>query len=175
MAENKTSENHLSYILRDLTAGTLAGVAGTAFTHPLDTIRVRMQLQPYPKIYKTMLHCGAATIKKEGVRGLFKGVVSSSLGNAPVFSMCFAAKELATRLMKPLELSQGVESYISGCIAGATCCITTVPAEQLKCRAQANKSSFIEYRKEVRNIWDRKGIKGIYQGWWISLCRDVPN
>lgn len=37
-------EEHFLAGIRDFTAGTLSGVAGVVAGHPLDTIRVRMQL-----------------------------------------------------------------------------------------------------------------------------------
>jgi hypothetical protein len=172
--EDTKSQNELSMISKDIFAGTLAGIVGLAATHPIDTIRIRMQLQTYPKIYKTWFHCGMYAVKREGVKGLFKGVVSNSCGSAPIFAVCFAAKEFASRMMAPLQLSEGWNSYIAGCFGGLACCVTTVPAELLKCRAQADKFRFIDYKSSVATIWNQKGITGIYQGWWATVIRDVP-
>lgn len=167
-------KSQISQIGKDLFAGTIAGLFGLAATHPIDTIRIRMQLQTYPKMYKTWFHCGYKAIEREGIRGLFKGVVSNSCGSAPIFSLCFAGKEFADRAMKPFGMSDGWKSYISGCFGGLVCCLTTVPAEMLKCRAQADKYKFIDYRSSVSTIIKEKGFRGLYQGWWATVIRDVP-
>jgi len=158
----------------DLIAGTWGGILGLALTHPLDTIRIRMQLQTYPKIYKTWVHCGAMAIKKEGPRGLFKGVLSYSIGSSPVLSLWFASKEFAHRIIKPLSISEGSKSYLSGCFAGLIACSATVPSELLKWRAQANKVKFINYRSSIRKILNKKGISGLYQGFLVTAIRDIP-
>lgn len=131
-SKDKVIESHLSLISKDLFAGTIAGVVGLAITHPIDTIRIRMQLQTYPKIYKTGFHCGLKTVQREGIRGLFKGVVSNSVGTAPIFSLCFAGKEVASRAIDAWDVSDGLKSYVAGCFGGLVCCITTVPGELMK-------------------------------------------
>lgn len=140
----------------------------------MDGIIKNNDLQGYPRMYKTMMHCGVAAVKREGVRGLFKGVISNTLGSAPIFSVCFAAKEVASRAMEPIKMNEGLKSYLAGSFGGLVCCITTVPAEMLKCRAQANKYQFINYRELLSQLWRDKGIRGVYQGWWITVLRDVP-
>lgn len=44
----------------------------------------------------------------------------------------------------------------------------------MKCRAQQDKLKFIDYKKSVIELWRQKGLRGIYQGWWITIIRDVP-
>lgn len=161
-------------IAKDLTAGTLAGFAGLIATHPLDTIRIRMQIQTYPKMYKTWVHWGVRAVQREGFRGLFKGVISNSCGFAPSFSICFASKEFWHRAMKPIQISEDWKSYISGWFAGFVWCSTWVPAELLKCRAQANKKEYINYTTAMKEILRESGPKGLYRGFWATVIRDVP-
>lgn len=162
-------------IMKDIVASTLAGTVGLAICHPLDTIRIRMQLQQYPNpMYKTMWHCGAAAIRREGVKGLFKGVISSSLGAAPIYTVSFTSYEMTHRMLAQFQLNQQVDSFLAGFVAGIATWVTTVPAEMLKCRAQADKWNFIQYRSALRGVWEQKGIRGIYQGWWVTFVRDVP-
>lgn len=44
----------------------------------------------------------------------------------------------------------------------------------MKCRAQADKMNFTQYRKAFTQVWKNKGLKGVYQGWWVTALRDVP-
>ena len=175
--ENTITEKRFSNfktISKDLFAATIGGVTGLAVTHPIDTIRIRMQLQSYPKIYKTMLHWFIKTVQGEGVKGLYKGVISNTLGSAPIFSICFAAKEVASRALKPTRLSENSKSYLAGWFGGFASWSILVPSEMLKWKAQADKQNFINYKSTISSIWREKGIKGIYQGFWITWLRDAP-
>ena len=175
--ENNSNEKlyaHTKAILKDLFAATVGGITGLAITHPIDTVRIRMQLQTYPKIYKTMFHCFFKTIQGEGVKGLFKGVISNTIGSAPIYSICFAAKEVASRFLEPIKISENSKSYLAGWFGGFVSWSILVPSEMLKCRAQADKLNFINYRSTISTIWREKGIRGIYQGFWITCIRDVP-
>jgi len=133
-----------------------------------------MQIQTYPKIYKTWVHWGIKAVQREGIKGLFKGVISNSWNSATIFTLCFTANAFAHRMIAPLNISEGWKSFYCGIFAGAVGCITTVPAELLKIKAQADKKKYINYRKTIKSIWKKKGIVGMYQGLWVTLLRDVP-
>ena len=173
-SEQQKAYSHSKEISKDLIAATIGGVVGLFATHPIDTVRIRMQLQTYPRIYNNMFDWGAKIVKGEGVKGLFKGVISNTLGSAPIFSLCFAAKEVASRALEPMYISENSKSYIAGFFGGLVSCSILVPSEMLKCRAQADKLHFINYRSTISSIWREKGIRGIYQGFWITCLRDAP-
>ena len=69
-------------IARDLGAGTFGGCAGITFGQPLDTIKVRLQARPGR--FRGITDCALRTVKHEGMRGLFKGLVPPLAGNAPL-------------------------------------------------------------------------------------------
>lgn len=108
------SSIQLPDIVKDLLAGTVASMVGMWICHPLDTIRIRMQIQTYPRMYDTMFHCGIKAIQREGLGGLFKGVFSNALGSTPIYSLCFASKEFCAKILRPYNISEGSNSYISG-------------------------------------------------------------
>ena len=65
-----TKQNeHLATGLRDFAAGTLSGVAGVVAGHPLDTIRVRMQLSKVDSAVSTQ-NVFQNMVSSEGVRWL---------------------------------------------------------------------------------------------------------
>ena len=53
-------------VVKDLTAGTLGGVAGIVVGQPLDTAKVRLQAKPH--LYNNFWHCLGSMIRNEGVR-----------------------------------------------------------------------------------------------------------
>lgn len=52
-------------------AGWVGGASSVFFSHPLDTVKVRLQTT---KTHKGTLDCLKQTLKREGVRGLYKGM-----------------------------------------------------------------------------------------------------
>jgi solute carrier family 25 carnitine/acylcarnitine transporter 20/29 len=58
----------------------VSNIVGTAFGHPLDTIRVRMQLEGK---HVTLSSVCRETYMNEGARGFFKGMVSPLVGVTP--------------------------------------------------------------------------------------------
>ncbi|KAI7880548.1 mitochondrial carrier [Lichtheimia hyalospora FSU 10163] len=64
--------------------------------------------------------------------------------------------------------------YIAGCGAGIACFFFSTPTELVKIQAQVSripKSSW-EVSKE---IFARSGLRGFYQGGWITVIRDAPS
>lgn len=106
------NQNEIVKVAKDIFASTVAGVTGLAATHPIDTIRIRMQLQGYPKMYKTWFHCGAKAIQREGIGGLFKGIISNSLNSASIYSVCFTANAFANRMVASLDINQDLKLFI---------------------------------------------------------------
>lgn len=52
---------------QDLIAGTVGGWAQVIVGQPLDTIKVRLQTQPSPAIYKNATDCFRQLVRQEGV------------------------------------------------------------------------------------------------------------
>ncbi|VDK54319.1 unnamed protein product [Cylicostephanus goldi] len=64
----------------DFFAGCLGGAAGVLAGHPLDTVKVRLQMQnPASKMYRGTWHCFRKIIQKEGFAGLYKGKIFLSV------------------------------------------------------------------------------------------------
>jgi len=76
--------------LKDLISGTAGGIAQVLSGHPLDTIKVRLQIQgPGQKQFNGAIDCLRKTVRNEGFFALYKGSASPLLGamahNAVVF------------------------------------------------------------------------------------------
>jgi solute carrier family 25 carnitine/acylcarnitine transporter 20/29 len=65
-------------------ASTISNITGGFIGHPLDTVRIRMQLES-KKI--TARQCIIESIKNEGALGLYKGVTQPLMGAVPINSM----------------------------------------------------------------------------------------
>ena len=64
--------------VKSFLAGGAAGVSAVLVGHPFDTLKVRLQTS---NEYKGLFDCFQKTIAKDGVRGLYRGMVSPLLRN----------------------------------------------------------------------------------------------
>ena len=193
----------LSPFLQDMVSGTIGGVAGIVVGQPLDTIKVRLQVQraeavngvgqrvlarrlsrtssaPFTRQYSGILDCAAQTVRREGVRGLFKGVLAPCLANAPINATVFVIHGGVTRwLARGREGGIGsitaTEHFLAGSLGGLAQCVFATPNEGVKIRQQVAHDSSAGVMQVARRAVQRVGWRrGLFQGWWLTLARDTP-
>ena len=64
--------------------------------------------------------------------------------------------------------------YFAGTFGGFTSLIAFVPVELIKVRAQNNSQSKTIYREEIKKIYSKDGIRGLYRGFSANFMRDCP-
>lgn len=170
------SQTSLKEILKDLICGSLGGLAGTCASHPLDTIRIRLQLQDhYNPMYKGILDCGKQAVSKEGFLGLYKGILPPIIFQCPTYAFLFAGKELADRALNKMGgLGKDTQSCIAGCIGGVASTVVSCPAELLKIRSQYKTSGNTDYFKLAKTLVKNQGYSALYKGYLCTLIRDIP-
>jgi len=104
-------QNPFARMCKDLAAGFVSGAISTYAGYPLDTIKVRMQVSDIStSVGRTMTNI----IRNEGFTGLYKGVLSPVVGNAPVNALLFAANDFSMRVMADWKMSQENKVFWSG-------------------------------------------------------------
>ncbi|KAL7419394.1 mitochondrial ornithine carrier protein [Cryptotrichosporon argae] len=134
--------------LRDVTFGSIAGMAAKFFEHPFDLVKVRLQSQPTdrPLAFTGPLDCFRQTYAREGWRGLYRGISAPIVGaaceNASLFLMYNKCQAVIVALRpgdsvagKRRELSIG-ELMVAAAGAGAVASFVLTPIELIKCRMQ---------------------------------------
>eukprot|EP01083_Nonionella_stella_P012733 36010_1 len=169
----------------DFVAGSIAGSIGIVATQPFDTIRIRCQLN---KTMNLRQHAISIT-KKEGIRGLFRGVASPTLSVGFMSAVLFQSFESTRSIISSVKrnyynLSYDLDStYLDLAIAGATAgtitSVITSPTELFKILVQENTSTesatIKQEFKEGYNIWRRYGVRhGLFRGVSMTMCRDAP-
>jgi len=104
------------FTLINLGLGASAGFAAAATTYPTDLIRRRMQLQGLEAgtgahdlpAYRNTWHCITETVRTEGVRGMYKGLVPCVLKVVPSMAIAFTTYEFLRHHMDfdPSKLSK---------------------------------------------------------------------
>ncbi|XP_011806864.1 PREDICTED: solute carrier family 25 member 47 [Colobus angolensis palliatus] len=90
-------------VLGVLVAGGCAGVLAWAVATPMDVIKSRLQADGQgQRRYQGLLHCMVTSVREEGPRVLFKGLVLNCCRAFPVNMVVFVAYEAVLRLTQGL-------------------------------------------------------------------------
>lgn len=173
--------------LTDLVAGGVAGMFEALCCHPLDTVKVRMQL--YRKSGKKppgFLRTGINIAQKESFWSLYKGLGAVVLGIVPKMGIRFQSYEFYRSLLKDPEgaITTG-NTFIAGVGAGVTEAVLVVnPMEVVKIRLQAQHHSMADpldipkYRNAVHAayvICREEGFGTLYRGVSLTAARQASN
>ncbi|XP_041654956.1 solute carrier family 25 member 45 isoform X2 [Cheilinus undulatus] len=82
-----------------LMAGGIAGVVTWGFANPMDVVKARLQLSGTGgREYSGVIHCIRVSVREEGLRVFFKGLLLNSLRAFPVNAVTFLSYESLMRL-----------------------------------------------------------------------------
>ena len=85
-----------------LMAGGMAGVITWAFATPMDVVKARLQMSGAGgRVYTGFIHCMRVSVREEGVRVFFKGLLLNGLRAFPVNAVTFLSYERLMRLFCP--------------------------------------------------------------------------
>ncbi|KAJ2721352.1 hypothetical protein GGI07_004022 [Coemansia sp. Benny D115] len=152
------------------------------FGHPLDTIKVRMQISG-ASVFRGPVDCLVKTVKSEGVRGLYKGMASPLVGIAAVNSLLFWAYESGKRLQTGGSTQATLAQVaIAGAGAGAINSTLASPVELFKIQLQAQYgggsgsggSGRVGPIAVARQVWAQHGVRGVMWGFWATVAREIP-
>lgn len=157
--------------LNEFLAGSVAGCAQVASSHPLDTLKVKLQLYKHP----STLDCIKTILKQDGIRGFYTGLLpplmGASLINAVLFSSYAFGKSLIS--LEP-KLSLPETAYAGG-IAGVLQSFVASPIELLKIRLQASGGvGRTTLTNEFQKIYNKSGVIGMYRGLYMTILREIP-
>jgi len=174
----------------EFAAGCMGGLAGIIVGHPADTVKVRIQAQTPCNIrYKGTFDCFAEIIKKESVRGLYKGLLAPMYGTIAVNALIFGVHGNVKHFINidhPMK-----HELFAGATAGFIESFVVAPMELVKTRmqlqgeGQAKSKTRQCYKNQpyfyatpvdcIKKIYKYENqIRGLYRGLGITLCREVP-
>lgn len=119
-----------------------------------------------------------------GVRALYKGMVTTSLGVAPYVGINFAAYELFRGIITPpgTDKNTAVRKLACGALAGTISQTLTYPFDVLRRKMQVTgmQSSVMGQHynnafEALSHILKTEGVAGIYRGIWPNLLKVAPS
>ncbi|OAA55539.1 succinate:fumarate antiporter [Niveomyces insectorum RCEF 264] len=187
----------------NLVAGGGAGMMEALVCHPLDTIKVRMQLsrrgRDAPR--RGFVRTGVEIVRKETPLGLYKGLGAVVTGIVPKMAIRFSSFEWYKQLLH-VDTSSGSGSgkgsgkgtsgnangskiFLAGLAAGVTEAVAVVtPMEVIKIRLQAQHHSMADpldvpkYRNAAHALYTvvkEEGFGALYRGVALTALRQGSN
>mmetsp|Transcript_44371 Transcript_44371/g.43051 ORF Transcript_44371/g.43051 Transcript_44371/m.43051 type:complete len:121 (+) Transcript_44371:216-578(+) len=120
--------------MKQILVSTIVNSVRTITGYPLDTIKVKMQVENYKKL--TMSKCYKDLVYYHGTRGLFKGMLPPLVGSLPQTSLVFTLSEVLKKwLNNKNNWKQETNVLASASLAGTVGLSVLCPFEVIKCRA----------------------------------------
>lgn len=154
-------------------AGSAAGLATVSFSHPLDVVRTRFQVNDgrllHLPTYKNTPDALFTIARTEGLRGLYAGFYPAVLGSTISWGLYFFFYSKAKQhyLRSREKLSPGLH-LASAAEAGALVCCCTNPIWLVKTRLQLQTPQqarpYSGFHDALRTILKEEGWKALYKG-----------
>ncbi|XP_019434092.1 PREDICTED: nicotinamide adenine dinucleotide transporter 1, chloroplastic-like [Lupinus angustifolius] len=166
-------------LLFNAAAGASAGVIAATFVCPLDVIKTRLQVHGAPQLPNASVKVGSVIVgsleqifRKEGLRGMYRGLAPTVLALLPNWAVYFTMYEHLKSLLHSDDGSHHLPvgaNMIAASGAGAATTMFTNPLWVVKTRLQTQgmRTGVVPYRSTLsalRRIAHEEGIRGLYSG-----------
>jgi len=168
-------QDFLVKLQEELIYGSIAGLGICIVGHPFDTIKTRKQIMggSYIKMVKDI-------IIKESPFAFYKGLasplVTMPLLNSVVFSSYSMALSQLNQMKSTANYSEDSKIILASMVAGVLNSFIAGPTELFKTKLQIQKDGVKMYKGNIdlaRKIYRVSGVKGIFQGLYLTLLRDT--
>jgi len=168
--------NLKSDIQRTILAGMASVMAGIC-THPIDTCKIRMQIQTPLKDgsnkYKNLVHGLKVIVQEEGFRnGIYKGIEASCAREASYSSLRLGLYEPIKRYINAGPDAPAWKKFAAGGLSGAIGSALANPADLLKTRMQGQPPELsLPLSWYIKDVYNNSGLSGFYVGVVPTLIR----
>lgn len=161
-----------------LFASSTAGFIARVITHPMDTIKTRLQTTTLRgknniELFKKVIFPSYEVHK---FKSLYRGLPITLLFSVPALSVYLSCYEFSKQtLAARYNISHdSIKSHlISGCAAEVAAGLLFTPMEVLKNRLQT--AHHTTNKTLISHILQKEGIKGFFKGYWMGLVVFVPH
>lgn len=168
--------------LKAILSGGISGGIEICITYPTEYVKTHMQLYQKPGApSKGPIDVAVDTVRKHGVRGLYRGLEPLVYFSIPKAAVRFASFEVAkNRLQDSDGRLSATNTLLCGLFAGVTEAVMVVtPTETMKVKLiHDNLSDTPKYRNfvhGVRTIAAEQGFAGTYKGLTPTILKQGSN
>ena len=165
-------------------AGAAGGIVVSQVLTPAELIKCKMQIQNTlpveERIYKNSLDCAAATYRRRGVRGLFRGHTAMMVREGVGCGFYFLAFQSIIRFFLPEGLSFHDAPpwihFLGGGCAGVAFWTSTYPVDAVKTKQQTMKADYLKlnFRQACARLYKTEGMRGLFRGYSVTAIRAFP-
>jgi len=165
-----------------LIAGFGAGSFTLLLTNPIWVAKTRMCLQyeHQQRHYTSLVNCLWSILRKEGLRGWYKGFVAGLFGTSHGALQFMAYDEMKRRwgrsgqLQSPAAFSGALEHLTFAALSKMFADASTYPYQVIRARLQDQHADYKGIIDVITRTWRGEGILGFYKGLGVSLARVLP-
>jgi len=180
-----TKEAPYVKFLKDLAAGGVAGGISKTIVAPIERVKLLLQTQPAStqikkgSEYKGIIDCFRRIPAEQGMVSFWRGNTANVIRYFPTQALNFAFKDQYKRIFVRPQKEVGfwlffLGNLASGGAAGATSLLFVYPLDFARTRLAADVGKGAERQFNglvdcVMKIARKDGIKGVYQGFGVSV------
>ncbi|KGG50292.1 hypothetical protein DI09_164p50 [Mitosporidium daphniae] len=178
MKETKTTvPGWISFV-----SGGVGGICLVLVGHPFDLVKVRLQAGIHQ--YGSMGNAFNSIVTKDGILGLYRGMLAPIIGVTPIFAVSFWGYAFGMKMVTSFNGDPQTKPTLGQIsLAGAFSALPTtalmVPFERLKVMAQIQEGTAYKGPGSILiSMLRTKGVgnslKMLYRGTMATLARDAP-
>jgi len=165
----------------------LGFVSIRTLTFPAGLIKTRLQNQRAHTgtQYRGGFDAFLQIIRRERLRGLYKGYLPLTLGMVPTQMIYLSVLEAVRSHSQAFASLQGdtwgaasARNALAGACASMSSLCVVVPSEVISQQLMVQEGQhdrFSGTRSAMRAIYQQEGIRGFYRGWGATVCVYAPN
>ncbi|KAJ7492769.1 hypothetical protein FB451DRAFT_1361247 [Mycena latifolia] len=170
--------------IKSFIAGGFGGVSAVLVGHPFDLTKTRLQTAP-AGVYTGAIDVVKKTVAKDGITGLYRGMVPPLLGVTPIFAISFWAYDASKKLIlsatpnRTSDVLSIPELAAAGFMSAVPTTLVTAPVERAKVLLQVQGQGGSEHKYKgvfdvMKHLYKEGGMKSIFRGSGATLARDGP-
>lgn len=165
-------------VIINLISGAVAGAVSDSLTHPLSTIKTRLQCQGAGATvtYSNPITAFASIMRTEGAGALYKGIGIVVASAGPAQALYFSGYETCKQFF---DKESAIGSFAAGCTAQLWASFVWVPMDIVKERLQVEgqlktKENFGSSSNALKQIVKQEGVAGLYRAYWLHQFTWMP-
>ncbi|KAJ3916630.1 carnitine acyl carnitine carrier [Lentinula edodes] len=179
-AVSATADNVKAFV-----AGGFGGVCAVLVGHPFDLTKTRLQTAP-SGTYTGAIDVVKKILVRDGVLGVYRGIVPPLLGVTPIFAVSFWAYDASKKLISALTKSDTLSTTqlaAAGFLSAVPSTAVTAPVERAKVLLQASlqvqgqglsEQKYKGVTGVLRHMYQEGGLRSVFRGSGATLARDGP-
>lgn len=177
--------------LLHLSSAAIAGIITATLTNPIWVVKTRMQLQSLSKVknsninainsniplYRNSLDCAISILKKDGVKGLYRGMTASYVGVSEGIIQWVLYEKIKKKMgeYRGRKDLKWIDYFGIAAITKMVAAIACYPHEVVRTRLREENKRYKGFSNTFLRILREEGAGALYGGMTAHLLRVIPN